>query len=275
VRTKAKLALLVVGALSIAACPFFAMAAEEPPGVFTLIRVLVGQAQAGEAGPAHVLVVPGPFVVLGKSPEQDARDVLQLIDRLKTSYGLASVTLSDTSFESMAPGTEVKVPVPGSAIGVGVTLLDSDATKAAYAVKLTKAGEPPSQTKVVVVRNERGLIGTRDGPEAPYVFLAIEPVGYPSPGAPMPAVMPKLLTRVQPVYPEQARKARIQGVVILEATIGTDGGVHDVKAFRSEPMGLTEAAEAAVKQWRYEPAKNAAGQPVTTVYAVTFSFRLH
>jgi TonB family protein len=273
VRTKLKWALLVVGTVSMVACPFAAIA-EEPAGVFTLFRVLVGQPSASEGGAADVLVIPGPYVFVGRSAEQDARDVLQLIDSLKTSYGLADVTLSGTSFEQLSPRKEVEVPVPGAGLRVGVTLLDFDATKAAYAVKLTKAGEPSSEAKVVVMRNERGLIGTRDGPEAPYVFLAIEPLSYPQRKVQAPAVMPKLIHRVRPVYPEQARKARIDGVVLLEATIGTDGTVQGLKPFRSEPMGLTEAAMEAVRQWRYEPARDAAGNPVDAKMTVTVSFML-
>ena len=272
-RTNLKWALPVFGAVAMASCPFAAMA-EAPAGVFTLFRLLVGQPRASDTHGAEVLVIPGPFVFVGRSPEQDARDVLQLIDSLKTSYGLADVTLSGTSFEQLSPGKEVEVPVPGSDLGIGVTLLDFDATKAAYAVKLTKAGEPSSEAKVVVTRNERGLIGTRDGPEAPYVFLAIEPVMYPKLDLQAPAVMPKLIHRVQPVYPEEARKAWFVGVVILEATIGTDGTVQGLMPLRSEPMGLTEAAEAAVRQWRYEPARDEAGKPVETTLTITISFVL-
>jgi TonB family protein len=278
-----KLGLLLLVMVSIVACPLAAMAGEKE-GVFTVFRVLVGQPQSGEGGQAHVLAVPGPFVFLGKSPEQDAKDVLQVMDRLKASYGLAQVSIAGTSAVMMTPQKEVPVAVPGtkeaavsvpgSDIRVGVTLLDSDATKAAYAVTLTRTGEPSSQSKVVVIRGERGLIGTRDGAAAPYVFLTIEPLAYPAhDGKPLP-VIPKLVDKVNPVYPEDARKARVAGVVILEATVGADGTVTAVKPVRSEPMGLTEAALAAVRQWRYEPARDAAGKAVETTLLVTINFLL-
>ena len=63
---------------------------------------------------------------------------------------------------------------------------------------------------------------------------------------------PTVVQRVPPVYPPEARTARVQGVVILEATIGTTGEVSDVEVLRSVPL-LDEAAVAAVRQWRYEP----------------------
>lgn len=80
--------------------------------------------------------------------------------------------------------------------------------------------------------------------------------------------------RVQPVYPPDAWKAGIDGVVVLEARIGIDGQVHDLKALRSEPMGLTEAAIEAVKQWRYKPASDANGKPLDVFLTVTISFAL-
>ena len=55
-----------------------------------------------------------------------------------------------------------------------------------------------------------------------------------------------LVTRIQPEYPSDAKKAKIEGVVVLECTIDADGAVRDLKPVRSEPMGLTEAAIKAV-----------------------------
>ena len=65
--------------------------------------------------------------------------------------------------------------------------------------------------------------------------------------------MEKLLThKIEPIYPEAARQANVQGIVILEAVIGTDGTVVDVRAI-SGPDELTPAALDAVKWWRFEP----------------------
>ena len=52
-----------------------------------------------------------------------------------------------------------------------------------------------------------------------------------------------------------ARAARLQGTVILQVIIQPDGTVSDIKTLRAQSMGLTEAAIAAVRQWRYQPAK--------------------
>ena len=57
----------------------------------------------------------------------------------------------------------------------------------------------------------------------------------------------------QAQYTDLARRARIQGVVILQTTIDKEGNVTDVKLLKSLPMGLGEAAVEAVKQWKWEP----------------------
>lgn len=84
---------------------------------------------------------------------------------------------------------------------------------------------------------------------------------------------PRKTREVKPVYPEIARKARIEGVVILEITVDKQGNVTDVKVLRQLPMGLTEAAVEAVKQWKYEPS-TLNGRPVEVLVTVTVTFRL-
>ncbi|MGC8915730.1 MAG: energy transducer TonB [Thermoanaerobaculum sp.] len=85
--------------------------------------------------------------------------------------------------------------------------------------------------------------------------------------------MPRKIKDVQPVYTEVARRARIEGVVILEIIIDKQGNVKDVKVLRALPMGLTEAAVEAVKQWKYEPSK-LNGKPIEIQGTVTVTFRL-
>jgi protein TonB len=57
---------------------------------------------------------------------------------------------------------------------------------------------------------------------------------------------------VTPEYPALARAAGVQGVVILEVVLGTDGRVADAKVLRSIQM-LDQAAIDAVSQWEYTP----------------------
>jgi protein TonB len=83
---------------------------------------------------------------------------------------------------------------------------------------------------------------------------------------------PRQLVRTRPDYPPTARAARVEGTVILEATIDETGVVRDLKILRSIPL-LDRAAIAAVSRWRYEPTR-LNGQPVAIVMTVTVTFRL-
>ena len=74
-----------------------------------------------------------------------------------------------------------------------------------------------------------------------------------------------------PHYPEEARHARVQGVVILQTIIDKVGNVTDVSVLKGLPSGLTEAAVEAVSSWRFRPA-TLEGKPVAVYYLVTVSF---
>lgn len=81
---------------------------------------------------------------------------------------------------------------------------------------------------------------------------------------------PRLVRRVEPSYPEIARQARVEGVVILEATTDVYGRVTGVRVLRSLPL-LDEAAVDAVRQWVYEPlVVNGRPRPVTFTVTVRF-----
>jgi len=85
-----------------------------------------------------------------------------------------------------------------------------------------------------------------------------------------PSKPPKKIKDVNPRYPTEARRARVQGIVILEAIIDIKGKVTNVRVLRSIPA-LDEAAIEAVKQWEYEPTL-LEGQPVPIVMTVTVNF---
>lgn len=75
-------------------------------------------------------------------------------------------------------------------------------------------------------------------------------------------------------YTEQARKARIQGVVILNVRVEETGRHEIVKVIKGLPMGLTEAAIEAVERWRFEPARDEAGRPAPSETEVIMNFSL-
>jgi TonB family protein len=84
---------------------------------------------------------------------------------------------------------------------------------------------------------------------------------------------PQVVVRVQPVYTEAARRARIEGVVIVQAVVDREGRVVEAHVLKSLPMGLDEAAKEAVSHWKFKPATRR-GEPVDCYLTLTVSFRL-
>ena len=77
---------------------------------------------------------------------------------------------------------------------------------------------------------------------------------------------------VQPIYPRMALEARIEGVVIIEATINETGQVINAKPLRGVPL-LEQAALDAVRQWEFTPSL-LNGVPVPVIMTVTVTFTL-
>ena len=84
---------------------------------------------------------------------------------------------------------------------------------------------------------------------------------------------PKLIKKVNPFYPEEAKKEGIQGVVILEIMTDEKGEVVRVKILKSESSILNKAAVDAVRQWIYEPLI-LKGKPTPVIFTITVAFRL-
>jgi len=80
----------------------------------------------------------------------------------------------------------------------------------------------------------------------------------------------KLIYHVAPVYSEEARALRVQGVVVLEGIIGKDGAVREIRIVDGDAR-LTDAAIEAVRQWRYEPFRSN-GEPVDMLSTMTVHF---
>jgi protein TonB len=81
-----------------------------------------------------------------------------------------------------------------------------------------------------------------------------------------------LIHDVKPAYPALARQARIQGTVVLQAVIGKDGSIQNLRVVSGHPM-LAQAALDAVKQWRYKP-YYLNGEPVDVDTMININFTL-
>jgi protein TonB len=84
---------------------------------------------------------------------------------------------------------------------------------------------------------------------------------------------PDLVEKVDPVYPEAARVARIEGRVVLQAVIDVRGDVEQVEVLSSTSPLLEDAAVEAVSAWKYAPAQ-LRGEPVAVYFTVVVRFVL-
>lgn len=82
----------------------------------------------------------------------------------------------------------------------------------------------------------------------------------------------RLIEGPKPVYPVLAREARVQGTVLLDAVIGTDGKIEKLSVVSGNPL-LVSAAMNAVEHWVYQPTLSN-GQPTEVATEITVHFRL-
>jgi protein TonB len=82
----------------------------------------------------------------------------------------------------------------------------------------------------------------------------------------------KMIRQVQPIYPQIAKSAHVQGTVILHAVISKGGNVEEL-AYVSGPPLLMRAAMDAVRQWRYQPTL-LNGEPVEVDTTISVIFTL-
>ena len=84
-----------------------------------------------------------------------------------------------------------------------------------------------------------------------------------------------IIRRVTPIYPFEARAHNIQGTVVMHATIGKDGAVHNLSAV-SGPALLQSSAMDAVRQWKFKPfLLNGDPVEIETDISVDFHLRKH
>lgn len=137
----------------------------------------------------------------------------------------------------------------------------------------TPAPEPPPQVaqeeprptfeEEVRQRTEPERAPSRPAPSARRIYSSVPPGG----------TAPELISQTQPEYPAAARRAGIEGTVILRAVIQRDGSVTNTDIVKDLPLGLGEAARRSVRNWRFRPA-TLDGTPIATYYTITVNYRL-
>ena len=84
---------------------------------------------------------------------------------------------------------------------------------------------------------------------------------------------PRLLKEVRADYTDEARRANVEGEVVLEIVVRRDGSVGDVRILQRLGSGLEQRAILAVRQWQFSPAR-LKGTPVDVIVEVAVEFKL-
>jgi protein TonB len=84
---------------------------------------------------------------------------------------------------------------------------------------------------------------------------------------------PTIISKVAPLYSEEARQAKYSGTVVVSLVVDVNGNAQDIRVAKSLGMGLDERATEAVRKWIFKPGKKA-GTPVKVRFQVDVNFRL-
>ena len=133
---------------------------------------------------------------------------------------------------------------------------------------------------VTVARHPRAEVATAPAPVASASNPVEEETTSSAPGSPVRGTVtggqlekPRLLSSPAPTYPQRARQADVEGVVVIDAFVDETGKVIDMKVI-SGPAMLVHAALDALRTWKYEPAR-LNGEAIATHTQVSVNFSLH
>ncbi len=190
--------------------------------------------------------------------------------------GAAALSLMTKAASSQHSGASRYLPPRARALPVQATSAEENPTPAETLeadVSLGQNRPPVAESRVLIPESlktqqpEAATVRAVSVKRSPSLLSQLEPVSLSedlSQGL--------LVQKVPPSYPEQALKAGLQGAVVLQAWIGRDGSIRDLKLVNGSFL-LGQAAVKAVKQWRYKPyLRN--GVAVEAETFVTVDFKL-
>jgi protein TonB len=175
---------------------------------------------------------------------------------------------------AMAPPPILPVPppVPVAASVTPVAAANPDAAPLSAPAQITP--EPPAPALTAWHVASAGVPESLAAAGPALLAAPPEPIAPPAFVRPGGAIKePRKLHDVRPIYPGVALSARIEGMVIIEATISKDGKVVDARVLRSQPL-LDQAAVDAVRQWTFTPT-TLNGIPIDVKMTVSVNFTLH
>ncbi len=256
--------------------------------VKTAFSVLVGFPLTDQTVGSGALLVPGTVIPLTDEPAvgsvvEKSLSFSKAAEKLWSTFRLdPRRQLQQGKIELAAVGKPVELPALVEAkVKITATLIRFDSSNATFRIVFTQGDKTLADSTANVTRGGRAVVGGMDGTAAPYIFVFIEPdkaAAQPS-GAkagqvPLGITEPNPIYKTQIMYPEDAKKERVQGVVVLSVLIDERGDVLDASALEDPDSRLTKAAIESVRQWKFQPAIDSAGKPIRVHASVTFNFKL-
>jgi TonB family protein len=177
----------------------------------------------------------------------------------------------EKSADSGKPASDTPVLPPPESNLVAKPSPELQLQKETKAERKTDVTEPSGGLVVyeqgkVVFRMPPPKSSTSGGDSGPVQTVEIADIAVPA------AAAHYLVKRVEPTYPEEARTRRIEGPVVLNALVGTNGAVRELKVVSGDPL-LAKAAVDAVRQWRFQPHRQN-GRLVEFENRITVNFAL-
>ncbi len=250
----------------------------------TEVSLLIGRPGAIDTSQG-VLVVPGTVIPVSRvggesddfrAGESSSARLLDVAEDLKRSLRLSEVEIRYRMPLHLEVDVAKDLPAPASTsdVHVSVKLLGFNDLSATYEVQFYSGSTVIADTPLTVELGQPAVVGGLDGDEAPYLFLVLEPSRQQDAVKLTDDMKPPIaIHKVGPAYPEESRKARITGAVVLQTIIDVEGRITDTKVLKSPAADLAEAAVEAIRTWRFEPAR-LNGEPVAVYYNLTVNFRL-
>lgn len=175
---------------------------------------------------------------------------------------------------------DIRLPTPSPHTGPSRTATTDRPSVSMSAAPTVEPTSVAPETEAAGTSTASGaIVGVENGPPGGIETIGgagAPPAPPPAPAGPIRVHLgmkaPHKIVDVPPVYPAVAQRARVEGVVILEAVIDAQGRVASVRVLRSIAL-LDQAAADAVQQWRFTPALLKA-EPVPVVMTVTVNFKL-
>jgi TonB family protein len=181
-----------------------------------------------------------------------------------------ATTRREIGLTSEAPVEDVRMQV--EAARRELRLIEVESRTASAALSLEARREQAEQMYGRLQEQYAAALAESEARRAPQTGASAPPPGVHTVGGDVRE--PRLLKRVEPLYPPVAKAAKMQGPVYVQAIIARDGQVRDATVVGGAPFPvLREAALAAVRQWVYEPTV-INGEPVEVQLSIQVNFRL-